>query len=147
MKILLCALFSWYFPLHSRRVNSSLHRPQEDLLQSQEQNLFGDNSPNRSTSLSTLGIVYLILAIQVGMKWYLPAILICISLMTSDAKHLSMCLLAIFSLHPPLAKVAVLQLEIGSFVLSKRKYINLVILKPGKLVPQEQSPGKIQMPT
>ena len=101
MKMFVCVLFSWYFSLHMRKVNS--HHficPEKYLLQGQEQNLFGDNSPNISTSLPTLGIVCLFDSSHASRREVVSrGGFDCIFLITSNAKHFFMCLLALSLIH------------------------------------------------
>ena len=103
MKMLACVLFSWHFFLHIRKVNSHhFIRPEKDLFQGKEQNLFGNSSPNSSTSLPTLGVVCLFdtsplngreVASHCRFDLYFSN--------DRDAEHQSMCLLAILYLCPP----------------------------------------------
>ena len=55
--------------------------------------LWGFRFPHSHQHL--LLLVFLMIAILIGMMWHLTVILICISLMTNDVEHLSMYLLAI----------------------------------------------------
>ena len=48
-----------------------------------------------STSLAAFIFCFLTAAILTGVRWYVTVVLICISLVTCDARHLLMCLLAI----------------------------------------------------
>ena len=68
--------------------------------------------------LTNTHCLFLIIAVLVGMKWYV-VVLVCISLVTNDVKHLFMCLLAICisSLEKHLFKSFAHFQKIGLFVL------------------------------
>lgn len=60
--------------------------------------LYSHKSSNYSTSLPHQHLLFLyiyIVAILVGVRWYLTVLQICISLMINDIEHLLRCLLAI----------------------------------------------------
>ena len=77
------------------QVDSTIWATREALLQSECTFIIPMSWKWQYSLCSTYFSVLLIIAILVGMKWYLTVVLICIFLMTNDVEHLLMYLLAI----------------------------------------------------
>lgn len=67
----------------------------------------------------TLTFLFLVITLLAGVKWHLPVVWMCVSLMTDDAECLSMCVLAVCrsSLEKSLFQ-SLVRFLIGSFALS-----------------------------